>query len=80
MKKSEYIVPVTASDNLYVVRSTYPESEVGESGIGRVYFASPQYDSFASKQEALDYASSLVEVGNVSSVEVRHVVRIVNKV
>jgi hypothetical protein len=79
MSNSEYSVLITKSDNLYVVRSTFPKSEVGDTGIGRVDFAGTQYDSFASKQAALDYADELVEVGHVASVEVRHIIRIVHK-
>lgn len=79
MSNSKYIVPVTDSNNLYVVKSTFPKSRVGDSGIGRVYFTDPTYDSFASKQSALDFCNELVEVGNVESVEVRHIIRIVHK-
>ena len=80
MSNSKYIVPVTDSNNLYVVKSTFPKSRVGDSGIGRVYFSDmPHYDSFASKKSALDYADELVKVGNVKTVEVRHIIRIVHE-
>lgn len=75
MKNSEYIVPVISYDNLHVVRSTFPKSEeVDDTG-----FTEPQYDSFASKESALEYADELVKVGKVETVEVRHIIRIVHK-
>jgi len=77
MKNSKYIVPVIASDNFYVVRSTYnPFARHQETG----EFNGTEYNSFSSEQKALDYASSMVEVGDVTSVEVRHIIRIVHKI
>jgi len=66
MKNSEYFASVTESDNLYVVRSTYPVAE-------------SQTDSFAYKQEALEFADDLVKIGKVTSVEVTRVIRVVHK-
>jgi len=63
MKNSEYFASVTESDNLYEVRSTYLVTE-------------PQIDSFAYKQEALDFADDLVKIGKVTSVEITRVIRV----
>jgi hypothetical protein len=67
MENSKYWAAITESDNLYVVRSTYPS-------------AVSQTDSFAHKEEALDYAEDLVKIGKVTSVEVRRIMRVIRKI